>query len=55
MRAYRAAIALFSVVFVGIGIALLAVTAVHGGGIGYLLGALFIAAGAGRLTMLRRG
>jgi hypothetical protein len=45
---------LFSIVFVGIGIALLAVTAARGGGIGYLLGALFIAAGSGRLWAMTR-
>jgi hypothetical protein len=54
VRAYRAGIVLLSLAFVGIGIALLAVTAVRGGGIGYLLGALFIAAGSGRLYVLRR-
>jgi len=52
--AYRIGVALFSIAFVGIGVALLVVTAVHGGGIGYVLGALFVAAGAGRLTLLRR-
>jgi hypothetical protein len=55
MKAYRAGVAAFAVTFVGIGFALLVVTAVHGGGVvGYLLGALFIAAGAGRLSLLRR-
>jgi hypothetical protein len=54
VKAYRLGVAVFSVAFVGIGIALLAVTAVRGGGIGYLLGGLFIAAGAGRLYVLRR-
>jgi len=52
--AYRIGVALFSIAFVGIGVALLVVTAVHGGGIGYVLGALFVAAGAGRLALLRR-
>jgi hypothetical protein len=53
---YRAAVAVLAVVFVGIGIALLAVTASEGGGLlGYLLGALFIGLGVGRLTLLRRG
>ena len=54
MKAYRAGVAAFALVFVGIGIALLAVTAAHGGGVGYLLGALFIAAGSARLYLLRR-
>ncbi len=43
---------MFALTFVGIGIALLALTAARGGGIGYLLGALFVAVGAGRLYML---
>jgi hypothetical protein len=56
MRAYRAAVALFALIFVAIGVALLVVTAVQGGGIfGFVLGALFVALGAGRLTLLRTG
>jgi hypothetical protein len=54
VKAYRGAIVLFAVAFIGIGVALVVVTATHGGGIGYLLGALFVAAGVGRLVMLRR-
>lgn len=54
MSFYRGSIAVFGVVFVGIGIALLVVTAVNGGGvIGYLIGVLFIALGLGRLYLLR--
>jgi hypothetical protein len=49
-------VAVLALVFVGIGIALLAVTTAEGGGVlGYLLGALFLALGAGRLTLLLRG
>ena len=56
MRFYRGAIALLAVTFVAIGIALLAVTAAHGGGVlGFILGGLFIALGVGRLTLLLRG
>jgi hypothetical protein len=46
----------FAVLFVGIGIALIVETAILGGGIGYLLGVLFAAAGAGRfyVTWKRR-
>ena len=51
MRFYRGAIAVLGVTFVGIGIALLAVTAANGGG---LLGFL-LALGVGRLTLLLRG
>jgi hypothetical protein len=56
VRFYRGAIALLAVTFVAIGIALLAVTAAHGGGVlGFILGGLFIALGVGRLTLLLRG
>jgi hypothetical protein len=51
---YRGAVAVFGVVFVGIGIAMLAVTATHGdGSVGYVLGILFVALGLGRLYLLR--
>jgi hypothetical protein len=51
---YRGATALFALAFLGIGIALLVVTAARGGGlVGYLLGVLFIALGVGRLYLLR--
>ncbi len=56
MRLYRSAVALLALAFVGIGVALLAATAAEGGGvIGFLLGALFVALGVGRLTLLRKG
>jgi hypothetical protein len=52
---YRAGVALFAFAFVGIGIALVVVTAVRGGGaVGFALGALFVAAGIGRLSLVRR-
>ena len=57
MSSWRAGSALvFAVLFVGIGIALIVETAIVGGGIGYLLGVLFAAAGAGRfyVTWKRR-
>ena len=45
----------FGVISVGLGIARVIVTAVHGGGsLGYLLGPLFVALGLGRLYLLRR-
>jgi hypothetical protein len=51
---YRRGIAFFGVVFIGIGIALLVVTAVNGGAaFGYVVGFLFIALGLGRLYLLR--
>jgi hypothetical protein len=52
---YRGGVALFGVLFVAIGVALIVVTATRGGGIGYLLGALFVAAGSARLYLLVRG
>lgn len=55
MSFYRAGVALFAVTFVGIGFALVVVTAVHGGGVvGFVLGALFVGAGIARLSLLRR-
>jgi hypothetical protein len=56
VKAYRGVVALFAVTFVAIGVALLVVTAIQGGGVlGFVLGALFVALGAGRLTLLRTG
>jgi len=55
VRLYSLAVVVFAVVFVGIGIALLAVTAAEGGGVvGFLLGGLFVALGVGRLTLERK-
>jgi hypothetical protein len=55
MRAYSVAIVVFSVLFVGIGLALLVRTAAAGGGIvGYVLGALFIALGVARFVVERK-
>jgi hypothetical protein len=54
MNFYRRGIAFFGVVFIGIGIALVVVTAVNGGAaFGYLVGVLFVALGLGRLYLLR--
>jgi hypothetical protein len=54
MSFYRSSIAVFGVLFVGIGVALLVVTVIHGGGaVGYLIGVLFVALGLGRLYLLR--
>jgi putative effector of murein hydrolase LrgA (UPF0299 family) len=53
MNLYRGATALFGLAFLGIGIALLVVTAAAGGGVvGYVLGLLFGALGVGRLYLL---
>jgi hypothetical protein len=51
---YRRGIAFFGVVFIGIGIALVIVTAANGGAaFGYVVGVLFVALGLGRLYLLR--
>lgn len=39
---------------IALGIAMLIVTATHGGGVGLIIGVLFVAAGGGRLWLLRR-
>lgn len=53
---YRGVTRLFSVVILGFGIAIVVVTIAHGGGaVGFLLGPLFIALGAGRLYLALRG
>jgi hypothetical protein len=51
---YRGMTALFGLAAIGIGIAIAVQTARHGGVVGYLIGALFVALGAGRLYLLRR-
>jgi len=56
VKLYRSAVAVLGLLFVGLGVALLAVTAANGGGVlGFLLGGLFVALGVGRLTLLRKG
>jgi polyferredoxin len=46
---------LFAFLFMGIGIALVVVTSIHGrAAFGYLMGVLFFALGVGRLYLLRR-
>ena len=55
MSRFRTASAVaFAAVFVGIGAALVVETAILGGGIGYLLGLLFVVAGLGRLYVAHR-
>jgi hypothetical protein len=51
---HRRATFLFGIAAIGIGIALVVETAIAGGGIGFLLGLLFVALGAGRIYLLRR-
>jgi hypothetical protein len=54
MTTYRNLVGGMAIAMILIGIAMIAETVVHGGGVGLLLGALFVGAGAGRLWMLRR-
>jgi len=51
---YRDLVGTFGLVAIAIGVALIVRTAVNGGGVGIVLGLLFIALGAGRLYLLRR-
>jgi hypothetical protein len=52
---YRRSIFVFSGLFVLIGLALLVVTAINGGGlVGFVLGALFVALGVGRIQLERK-
>jgi hypothetical protein len=53
VKAYRTVVTVFALTFVGLGFALLVITALRGGGVGLVIGALFIALGAGRLYLLR--
>jgi hypothetical protein len=51
---YRTLTTISASLLVALGVVMLVVTLWHGGGIGVLLGVLFIAAGGGRLWLLRR-
>ncbi|HZR92889.1 MAG TPA: hypothetical protein VFA44_10860 [Gaiellaceae bacterium] len=44
----------FAALFVALGVALIVQTARAGGGVGYVIGALFVALGAGRAELHRR-
>ena len=39
---------------IALGVTMLILTATHGGGVGLIIGVLFVAAGAGRLWIIRR-
>lgn len=55
MTWYRRGVFVFSGIFIGLGIALLVRTAAAGGGVtGYVVGGLFLALGAARITLERR-
>ena len=54
MKGYRLATQMLALAMIGLGVVMFAITAARGGGVGLLLGVLFMAAGAGRLYLLRR-
>jgi hypothetical protein len=51
---YRNLVGGMAVVMIVLGLGMLALAVRRGGSVGYVLGVLFVAAGAGRLLMLRR-
>ena len=51
---YRDLVSAFGLIAIGLGVALIVETAIKGGGVGYVIGLLFIALGAGRLYLLLR-
>ncbi len=54
MRWYRSSVAVFGTLMIAIGFVLLFRGAFEGKAIGLVVGALFVAVGAGRLYLLRR-
>ena len=52
---FRRSTVVFGLVAIGLGLALLVETAAQGGGtVGFIVGALFVALGCGRLYLVRR-
>jgi hypothetical protein len=51
---YRSLVRGMAVLMIVLGLAMLSLTLRHGFGVGVVLGLLFVAAGVGRLLMLRR-
>jgi hypothetical protein len=54
VKHYAHGVFVLSLLFVGLGIALIVRTAQVGGGVGYLIGVLFLGLGVGRLFLQRR-
>ncbi|MBA3841627.1 MAG: hypothetical protein H0X39_03245 [Actinobacteria bacterium] len=54
MSVYKQMVTLMALAMIALGAAMVVITLTHGFGIGIILGLLFIAAGAGRLWMVRR-
>lgn len=56
-RLYRGSVRLLSLLFLGLGLAIVAITLANGGGplsVGFLMGIAFLAVGAGRLWIASR-
>jgi hypothetical protein len=56
-RLYRGSVRLLSLLFLGLGLAIVAITLANGGGplsVGTLMGIVFLAVGAGRLWIASR-
>jgi hypothetical protein len=51
---HRSLTQLTAIVMVGLGVTMLGITVAEGGGVGLLIGPLFVAAGTARLWMLRK-
>jgi len=54
MSTYHGLVTFLALAMILLGLAMVTITLLHGFGVGLLLGVLFIAAGVGRLLMLRR-
>jgi hypothetical protein len=54
MTAYKSLVTLMALAMILLGCVMIVVTLTHGFGVGIILGLLFVAAGAGRLWMVRR-
>jgi hypothetical protein len=52
--AYRAISLALSLTMIGLGVAMVVVTAIRGGSLGFFIGPMFVAAGVGRIYVLRR-
>jgi hypothetical protein len=55
VKYYSQGVLVLGLLLVGLGIALIVRTAQVGGGVGYLIGALFLGLGLGRIYLQRRG
>jgi hypothetical protein len=54
MSTYSGLVTFLSLAMILLGLTMITITLMHGFGVGLILGVLFVAAGVGRLLMLRR-